>query len=105
MPLSPCLTNRTGCVPLGVEASGKRVASWLDAGELTEEGWRPVAGASHCIPWKLRTGAPWRDLPERYGLWQTGAERLYRWRRDGTWDRILAHVQTKSDAVGASAGR
>lgn len=26
--------------------------------------------------------------------------RLYRWRRDGTWDRLLAHVQTKSDAVG-----
>jgi transposase len=23
-----------------------------------------------------------------------------RWRRDGTWDRLLAHVQTKSDAVG-----
>ncbi len=49
---------------------------------------------------KLRTGAPWRDLPERYGPWQTCPERRYRWRRDGTWDRILAHVQTRSDAVG-----
>lgn len=53
------------------------------------------------ILWKLRTGAPWRDLPERYGPWQTCHARLVRWRRDETWDRVLAHVQTKSEAVGA----
>ena len=52
------------------------------------------------ILWKVRTGAPWRDLPERYGPWQTCAERLSRWRREGLWDRLLTHVQTKSDAVG-----
>ena len=45
-------------------------------------------------------GAPWRDLPERYGPWQTCYDRFVRWRQDGTWDRLLAHVQTKSDAVG-----
>ena len=50
--------------------------------------------------WKLRTGAPWRDPPERYGPWQTCYDRFVRWRQDGTWDRLLAHVQTKSDAVG-----
>ena len=33
------------------------------------------------------------------GLWQTCANRLYRWQRKGTWDRILAHVPAKSDAV------
>ena len=44
--------------------------------------------------------APWRDLPERYGPWQTCYDRFIRWRRDGTWDRLLAHAQTKSDAVG-----
>jgi transposase len=37
---------------------------------------------------------------ERYGPWQTCADRLYRWRRDGTWDQMLEHVQAKSDAVG-----
>ena len=52
------------------------------------------------ILWRLRTGAPWRDLPERYGPWQTCHARFVRWRRDGTWDRLLAHAQTKSDAVG-----
>ena len=52
------------------------------------------------ILWKLRTGAPWRDLPERYGPWQTVYDRFVRWRRDGTWDRLLADAQTQSDAVG-----
>ena len=51
------------------------------------------------ILWKVRTGAPWRDLPERYGPWQTCYERLVRWRWDGTWERLLAHVQSESDAV------
>ena len=34
------------------------------------------------------------------GPWQTCYDYFVRWRRDGTWDRLLAHVQTKSDAVG-----
>ena len=62
--------------------------------------WRDHRTVINGILWKLRTGAPWRDLPERYGPWQTCADRLYRWRRDGTWVRILARVQTRSDAVG-----
>jgi len=62
--------------------------------------WRDHRTVINGILWKLRTGAPWRDLPERYGPWQTCADRLYRWRRDGTWDRLLAHVQTKADAIG-----
>jgi transposase len=86
-------------------------------GELTDKAWAQLAPllpsngrrgqpwADHRrvingILWKLRTGAPWRDLPERYGPWKTCYDRLVRWRRDGTWDRLLAHAQTKSDAVG-----
>lgn len=49
------------------------------------------------ILWKLRTGAPCRDLPERYGPWKTGHERLRRWTADGTWDRILAHTQVSDE--------
>jgi transposase len=45
------------------------------------------------ILWKLSTGAAWRDLPERYGPWKTVYERFRRWSADGTWDRLLAHVQ------------
>ena len=54
----------------------------------------------NAILWKLRTGAPWRDLPERYGPWKTAHERLRIWTRDGTWDRILDHVIVKDDSIG-----
>ncbi len=55
----------------------------------------------NAILWKLRTGAPWRDLPERYGPWKTAHERLRRWTADGTWQRILDHAIVKDDAVGS----
>jgi transposase len=35
------------------------------------------------ILWILRTGSPWRSLPERYGSWKTVASRFYRWTRAG----------------------
>jgi len=36
------------------------------------------------IFWILCTGAPWRDLPERYGPWSTVHDRFRRWRKDAT---------------------
>lgn len=52
------------------------------------------------ILWILRTGAPWRDLPERYGPWRTVATRFYRWRRAGVWDRLLSQLQAIADEEG-----
>ena len=62
--------------------------------------WREHRAVVNGILRKLRTGAPWRDLPERYGPWQTCYDRFVRWRRDGTWERLLSRAQTRSDAVG-----
>jgi transposase len=42
--------------------------------------------------WIARTGAPWRDLPEHFGPWQTVYDRFHRLRKDGTWARILAQL-------------
>jgi transposase len=50
--------------------------------------------------WKLNTGAQWRDLPERYGPWQTVYERLVRWRRDGTFGRMLDRLRLRLDEAG-----
>ena len=36
------------------------------------------------IRWRVRVGAPWRDLPERYGPWQSAYGLFRRWQRDGT---------------------
>ena len=52
------------------------------------------------LPWLGRTGAPWRDLPERFGPWRTVATRLDRWTRIGLWDRVLAELQQIAEARG-----
>ena len=44
------------------------------------------------IFWVLRTGAPWRDLPERYGPYTTSYNRFNRWRKAGIWDRLMDAV-------------
>lgn len=50
---------------------------------------------------RLATGIPWRDLPERYGPWQTVYARFRRWCRSGLWDRILSSLQRALKAAGA----
>src|SRR5262245_9010042 len=52
------------------------------------------------ILWMLRTGAPWRELPDRYGPWRTVASRFCRWQRAGIWEQLLAAVQAQADAAG-----
>jgi transposase len=52
------------------------------------------------ILWVLRTGAPWRDLPQRYGAWQTGSGRFYRWQKLGLWQRMLEQLQQQADTEG-----
>ncbi len=85
-------------------------------GELTDRAWAriepplPVSGRGgqwrdhrqviNAILFKPRTGAPWRDLPDRYGPWKTAHERLRRWTLDGTWQRILDEAVVKDDAIG-----
>ena len=87
-------------------------------GELTERQWarlkpllppqKPQIGCPsknhrtvlNGILWILRTGAPWRDLPNRYGAWQTVSGRFYRWRRIGLWSQLLSTLQQQADAQG-----
>ena len=87
-------------------------------GDLTNEQWerlvpllppqKPAVGRPaedhrriiNGILWKVRTGAPWRDTPERYGPWPTLASRLRRWRLAGVWDRLFATAQERADAEG-----
>lgn len=86
--------------------------------ELTDEQWerlrphlppqKPATGKPNrdhrtvveAILWRLRAGAPWRDLPERYGPWQTAYSRFRRWQAAGVWERALAALQAEGDAAG-----
>ncbi|MER6625837.1 IS5 family transposase [Streptomyces sp. NPDC000931] len=62
--------------------------------------WNDHRTVVNGILFRIRTGVPWRDLPERYGSWKTVYERHRRWSADGTWDRILQSVQADADLVG-----
>ncbi|MFC8722902.1 IS5 family transposase [Kitasatospora sp. NPDC057198] len=89
----------------------------MGRGDLTNDEWTrlephlPKSGARggrwckhrrviNGILFRVRTGVPWRDLPERFGSWKTVYERHRRWSADGTWDRILQAVLTDADAGG-----
>ena len=52
------------------------------------------------IMWVLRTGAPWRDLPERYGPWQTVYDHFRTWRRVGVYSQILQALHIRLDREG-----
>jgi transposase len=51
------------------------------------------------IFWILRSGAPWRDLPDSYGPPTTCYNRFVRWRRAGIWDRIMDALAVAHDAT------
>lgn len=81
-------------------------AQWEAICDLLPEpkatGRRPEDGRKvfNGIFWILNTGAPWRDLPSRYGTWQTVYHRFTQYRKDGTIDRMLERLQMKLDEMG-----
>ena len=44
------------------------------------------------VLWILRTGAPWQDLPDRYGAYQTAHRRFQNWVRSGVMERVLLAI-------------
>lgn len=49
------------------------------------------------VLWMARSGGRWRDLPERFGPYQTVKRRYYRWVANGTLDRLFEAVSQEPD--------
>ncbi|MFC4119882.1 IS5 family transposase [Nonomuraea zeae] len=56
------------------------------------------------IRWRIRVGAPWRDVPAEYAPWQTLYGLFRRWQRDVTWQLLLTALQAHADAAGRIRG-
>ena len=85
--------------------------------ELTDEQWaqieplvpiRPGPRAKrgdrdfvNAVMWRVKTGAPWRDIPERYGNWKTVYNRFARWAKRGVWEQLFKQLRIVVDDVGS----
>ena len=84
--------------------------------ELTDEEWERIKGyfpereagqkgrprnedrpILNGILWIVRSGAAWRDLPERYGAWSTVYSRFVQWQEEGLFDKILKELSEEAD--------
>ena len=84
--------------------------------ELTDEEWERIRGyfpereagqkgrprnedrpILNGILWIVRSGAAWRDLPERYGAWSTVYSRFVQWQEEGLFDTILKELSEEAD--------
>lgn len=83
--------------------------------ELTDEQWERIQdllpgkagdpgvtaqdnrGFVNGVLWIAKTGAQWRDLPERYGKWDTVYQRFRRWCLKGNWEAIFSSLAVEVD--------
>jgi transposase len=106
----PRLTIRHGDLVATVAVTGRHDltdAQWAVLEPLLPVGRRPGRPSEWTkrqlidgIRWRTRVGAPWRDVPERYGSWSAVYALFRRWQRDGTWARVLQALQAMADAAG-----
>ena len=60
-----------------------------DPGRTAEDNRRFING----VLWIARSGAAWRDLPERYGNWNSVFRRFNRWSQRGVWQKVFETLQ------------
>lgn len=77
------------------DAAWARIEPLLPRADGRGRRWRDHRQVVNGILWRLRSDAAWRDIPERYGPWQTCYERYKRWNEDGTWARLLEAAQAE----------
>ena len=76
----------------------ERIANLLP-GKVTDRG-RTAADNRlfvEAILYIARTGVPWRDLPLRFGPWNSNYQRFKRWCEKGVWERVFAQLSQGGD--------
>ena len=83
--------------------------------ELSDEQWQLIVGFLpgkkgdpgrtgennrrfvNAIIWLAKTGAPWRDLPNRFGKWNSVFQRYNRWCKKGVWQTVFEQLNLDPD--------
>ncbi|WP_435879758.1 IS5 family transposase [Streptomyces flaveolus] len=81
-------------------AEWARLESLLPPGGARGGRWSDHRRVINGVLYRVRTGVQWRDLPERFGPWETVYKRHRRWSADGTWKMLLSRIQAAEDAAG-----
>ncbi|MFE5909055.1 IS5 family transposase [Streptomyces wedmorensis] len=81
-------------------AEWERLESLLPCGGTRGGRWSDHRRVINGVLYRVRTGVQWRDLPERFGPWETVYKRHRRWSADGTWTMLLSRIQAAEDAAG-----
>jgi transposase len=55
----------------------------------------------NAVIWRVRTGVPWRDLPDRFGPWKTVYNRFLRWAKRGVWEKVFKELAIEVDETGS----
>jgi len=77
----------------------ERVKDLLPSDKLEKQGRPPKPNRDmlNAILWIARSGAPWRDLPERYGSWNTVYDRFNKWAKEGVFEKIFEALNIDAD--------
>ncbi|WP_443742854.1 IS5 family transposase [Streptomyces tardus] len=81
-------------------AEWDRLELFLPPGGARGGRWSDHRRVINGVLYRVRTGVQWRDLPERFGPWETVYKRHRRWSADGTWTMLLSRIQAAEDAAG-----
>ncbi|MFJ4152725.1 IS5 family transposase [Streptomyces galbus] len=81
-------------------AEWDRLELFLPRGGARGGRWSDHRRVINGVLYRVRTGVQWRDMPERFGPWETVYKRHRRWSADGTWQMLLSKVQAVEDAAG-----
>ena len=77
----------------------ERVKDLLPSDKLEKQGRPPKPNRDmlNAILWIARSGAPWRDLPERYGSWKTVYDRFNKWAKEGVFEKVFETLNVGAD--------
>ncbi|WP_373312241.1 IS5 family transposase [Streptomyces tauricus] len=81
-------------------AEWDRLESFSPRGGARGGPWSDHRRVINGLLYRVRTGVQWRDLPERFGPWETVYKRHRRWSADGTWKMLLSRIQAAEDTAG-----